>query len=71
MKRYLGKTAIGHRIAPYPQFPTFIGHTICFFMALSWNEIKDRAQRFSKEWAGTTRERADVLFELCEKYVAA
>lgn len=28
--------------------------------ALSWNEIKDRATRFSKEWAGTTREEADA-----------
>jgi len=29
-------------------------------MALSWNEIKDRALRFSKEWADTTREEADA-----------
>lgn len=28
-------------------------------MALSWNEIKDRALRFSKEWEGETRERAE------------
>ena len=28
-------------------------------MALSWNEIKDRALKFSKEWAGETRERAE------------
>ncbi|MDP3641592.1 MAG: class I SAM-dependent DNA methyltransferase [Bacteroidota bacterium] len=29
-------------------------------MALSWNEIKDRAQNFSKEWAGTHNEEADA-----------
>ncbi|MBP8192324.1 MAG: class I SAM-dependent DNA methyltransferase, partial [Chitinophagales bacterium] len=29
-------------------------------MALSWNEIKDRALRFSKEWADTTNEDADA-----------
>lgn len=29
-------------------------------MALSWNEIKDRALRFSKEWAGTTSEDAEA-----------
>ena len=28
-------------------------------MALSWNEIKDRALRFSREWEGETRERAE------------
>ena len=28
-------------------------------MALSWNEIKDRALNFSKEWEGTTSEEAD------------
>ena len=28
--------------------------------ALSWNEIKDRAARFAKDWAGTTREEADA-----------
>lgn len=28
-------------------------------MALSWNEIKDRALRFTKEWEGETRERAE------------
>ncbi len=28
-------------------------------MALSWNEIKDRALKFSKEWAGESRERAE------------
>lgn len=28
-------------------------------MALSWNEIRDRAMRFSKEWEGETRERAE------------
>ena len=25
-------------------------------MTLSWNEIKDRALKFSKEWADTTNE---------------
>lgn len=29
-------------------------------MALSWNEIKDRAIRFSKEWQDTEREEADA-----------
>ena len=29
-------------------------------MTLSWNEIKDRALNFSKEWAGTTNEDADA-----------
>ena len=29
-------------------------------MALSWNEIKDRAVRFSKEWEHTTNEEADA-----------
>ncbi|AEV34363.1 hypothetical protein Oweho_3414 [Owenweeksia hongkongensis DSM 17368] len=28
-------------------------------MALSWNEIKDRAHHFTKEWEGETRERAE------------
>ena len=29
-------------------------------MALSWNEIKDRALKFSKEWADTSSEEADA-----------
>jgi len=29
-------------------------------MVLSWNEIKDRALKFSKEWAGTSNEDADA-----------
>ena len=29
-------------------------------MALGWNEIKERAVRFSKEWADTCREEADA-----------
>ena len=29
-------------------------------MVLSWNEIKDRALNFSKEWAGTANEEADA-----------
>ncbi len=29
-------------------------------MALSWNEIKDRALKFSKEWANTSNEDADA-----------
>ena len=29
-------------------------------MVLSWNEIKDRALNFSKEWAGTSNEDADA-----------
>jgi type I restriction-modification system DNA methylase subunit len=29
-------------------------------MTLSWNEIKDRALRFSKEWADTSNEEADA-----------
>ena len=28
--------------------------------ALSWNEIKDRALKFSKEWAHTSSEEADA-----------
>jgi hypothetical protein len=28
-------------------------------MALSWNEIKDRALKFSNEWSGETKERAE------------
>ena len=28
-------------------------------MAFSWNEIKDRAVEFSKEWEDTTNEEAD------------
>jgi hypothetical protein len=29
-------------------------------MALSWNEIKDRVFKFSKEWKDTTNEEADA-----------
>lgn len=29
-------------------------------MALSWNEIKERAAKFAKEWEGTTNEEADA-----------
>jgi hypothetical protein len=29
-------------------------------MTLSWNEIKDRALKFSKDWVGTTNEEADA-----------
>ena len=29
-------------------------------MVLSWNEIKDRALKFSNEWAGASREEADA-----------
>ncbi|MEQ1553017.1 MAG: type IIL restriction-modification enzyme MmeI [Ferruginibacter sp.] len=29
-------------------------------MALSWNEIKDRIIKFSKEWAGISNEAADA-----------
>jgi len=29
-------------------------------MALSWNEIKERAVKFSKEWEGTSSEDADA-----------
>ena len=29
-------------------------------MALSWNEIKDRAVKFIKEWKDTTNEEADA-----------
>ncbi|GAB1430965.1 hypothetical protein MASR2M18_17990 [Ignavibacteria bacterium] len=29
-------------------------------MVLSWNEIKDRALKFSKEWADTSNEEADA-----------
>jgi hypothetical protein len=37
-------------------------------MALSWNEIKDRALKFSNECSGTKR--MEFLFELYEKYTA-
>jgi hypothetical protein len=30
-------------------------------MALSWNEIKDRALPFSKKWADTSNEKADNI----------
>ena len=29
-------------------------------MALSWNEIKERATKFSKEWENTVNEEADA-----------
>jgi len=29
-------------------------------MPLSWNEIRDRAVAFSREWAGATSERAEA-----------
>lgn len=29
-------------------------------MALGWNEIKDRAVKFSKEWADVTNEHAEA-----------
>jgi hypothetical protein len=32
-------------------------------MALSWNEIKDRALHFSKEWANTSNEEAVIEYE--------
>jgi ABC-type oligopeptide transport system substrate-binding subunit len=42
-------------------------------MALSWNEIKERATHFSKEWRNAFNEdteanRMEFLFELYEKY---
>jgi len=49
-------------------------------MALSWNEIKDRALAFSKEWEGTHSEEADAkpflveffnVFGLNQRKVAA
>lgn len=49
-------------------------------MALSWNEIKDRAIKFSKEWADTTNEEADAkpflvdffnVFGIIQKKVAS
>jgi hypothetical protein len=49
-------------------------------MALSWNEIKDRAVAFSKEWEGTYSEEADAkpsleeffnVFGLNQRKVAA
>lgn len=33
-------------------------------MPLSWNEIKERAVKFSKEWAGTVNEEADAPYSL-------
>ena len=35
-------------------------------MPLSWNEIKDRALNFSKEWANTHNEEADAKGFLIE-----
>ena len=35
-------------------------------MILSWNEIKDRALKFSKEWADTSNEEADAKLFLVE-----
>ena len=35
-------------------------------MALSWNEIKDRANYFSKEWADASNEEADAKHFLVE-----
>lgn len=49
-------------------------------MALSWNEIKDRAIKFSKEWADTSNEEADAkpflvdffnVFGIIQKKVAS
>ena len=37
-------------------------------MALSWNEIKDRALNFSKEWADTSNEEADAKPFLVELF---
>ncbi|WP_425636333.1 hypothetical protein ACPUEN_12960 [Algoriphagus yeomjeoni] len=34
-------------------------------MALSWNEIKNRALSFTKEWEGETRGRAGKTVDLC------
>lgn len=38
-------------------------------MALSWNEIKDRALNFSKEWADTSNEEADAKPFLVEFFL--
>ncbi|EMY3554408.1 hypothetical protein [Flavobacterium psychrophilum] len=35
-------------------------------MALSWNEIKERAVKFSKEWADYSNEEADAKLFLVE-----
>ena len=36
-------------------------------MALSWNEIKDRALKFSKEWADTANEDAEAFCVTLQK----
>ena len=32
----------------------------CATMSISWNEIRQRAVKFSREWEGISRERADA-----------
>ncbi|MCK5856991.1 MAG: hypothetical protein KAG64_05845 [Bacteroidales bacterium] len=41
-------------------------------MALSWNEIKNRALKFSNEWADETKENARIeyLFDLYNEYTS-
>lgn len=36
-------------------------------MTLSWNEIKDRALKFSKEWADGSNEDADISCGLLQR----
>lgn len=65
-----GRFVLVRRIVPLirgtPHFPRFpavdnihlqLGEGL---MPLSWNEIRERATRFSKEWDGVTSERADA-----------
>ncbi len=57
---------------PYPpKFSCFLGRKDVFFGAtyfskvtvsnasISWNEVRDRATKFAREWAGATSERAE------------
>ncbi len=45
----------------------FFHHTAA--TPLSWNEIKSRADAFTKEWEGEAK-RIEFLFELYDKYTA-
>jgi len=38
-------------------------------MALSWNEIKDRASKFSKEWENDFNEKLVKLFGCLESFI--
>ena len=48
---------------------TVIGTKIAA-MPLSWNEIRDRAHAFAREWKDAESERVAFLFELYQKYTS-